>query len=135
MKKFLLLLMNPFALFLGAPTAHAKEKTTTSVEANWKSYRPETSSGTISMVEPSTKSVFVMGSSEGSYKFLVTPKTKIEIDGTKGTIENLAGQDQCDSCCPPQRKHGPEHQRQGLRPQGLERHQRPHSLRLVGLGS
>lgn len=94
MKKLLLLLVIPFTLLLGVPTATAQEKIATPAETNWNSYRPETLSGTISMVEPGTKSVFVMGSGEVSYKFLVTPKTKIQIDGTKGTIEDLAGQAQ-----------------------------------------
>lgn len=94
MKKLVLLLMIPFALLLGVPTATAQEKTATPAETNWNSYRPETLSGTISIVETGTKSVFVMGSGGTSYKFLVTPKTKIEVDGTKGTIEDLAGQTQ-----------------------------------------
>ena len=92
MKKLVLLLMIPFALLLGVPTATAQEKTATPAETNWNSYRPETLSGTISMVEPGTKSVFVMGSGEVSYRFQVTAKTKIEIDGTKASIEDLAGQ-------------------------------------------
>jgi hypothetical protein len=45
-------------------------------------------------VEPGTKSVFVTGSDEVSYKFLVTNKTKIEIGGTTSSIEDLAGQTQ-----------------------------------------
>jgi hypothetical protein len=92
MKKLVLLLIIPFALLLGVQTATAQEKTTTPAEANWNSYRPETLSGTISMVEPGTKSVFVMGSGEVSYRFQITNKTKIQIDGTKASIDELANQ-------------------------------------------
>jgi hypothetical protein len=94
MKKFVLLLIVPLALLMGVQTATAQEKTTTREEANWNYYRPETLNGTISMVEPGTKSVFVTGSDEVSYKFLVTNKTKIEIGGTTSSIEDLAGQTQ-----------------------------------------
>ncbi|HXH50915.1 MAG TPA: hypothetical protein VNM47_16350 [Terriglobia bacterium] len=94
MKKLVLFLIVPFALLLGVPTATAQEKTTTSAEANWNNYRPETLNGTITMVEPGTKCMFVMGSSEVSYKFVVTNKTRIEIGGAKGSVEELANQAQ-----------------------------------------
>lgn len=92
MRKFLLLLIVPLAVFLGAQTATAQQRTTSSVEANWNSFRPETLSGTISMVEPGTKAVFVTGAENVSYKFLVTNKTKIEVDGTASSIGALASQ-------------------------------------------
>jgi hypothetical protein len=92
MKKFAMLLIVPFALLLAVQTATAQEKTTSPAEVNWNSYRAETLNGTISAVEPGTRSVFVMGPDEVSYKFLVTSKTKIEISGTTSSIEDLAGQ-------------------------------------------
>jgi hypothetical protein len=92
MKKLVLFLIVPFALLLGVPTATAQEKATAPAEANWNSYRPETLNGTITMVEPDTMSVFVTGSGEVSYKFVVTNKTKIEIDGTSSSIDELAAQ-------------------------------------------
>lgn len=91
MKKLVLLLIIPFALLLSVQTATAQEKTTPA-EKNWNAYRAETMSGTISMVEPGTKSVFVKGSGDVSYKFLVTEKTKIEIEGSKASIEELGNQ-------------------------------------------
>ena len=92
MKKLVLLLIIPFALLLVVQPATAQQKATSSVETNWNSFRPETLSGTITMVEPGTKAVFVMGSGEVSYKFLVTRKTKIEIAGTRASIDELANQ-------------------------------------------
>lgn len=92
MKKLVLLLIVPFALLLGVQTATAQEKTPTTAEANWNNFRPETLNGTIAMVDPGAKAVFVMGSGEVSYKFLVTPKTKIQINGTSSSFDNLAGQ-------------------------------------------
>ena len=94
MKKLVLLLIIPFALLLVVQPATAQQKATSSVETNWNSFRPETLSGTITMVEPGTKAVFVMGSGEVSYKFLVTGKTKIAIAGTKASIDELANQAQ-----------------------------------------
>lgn len=103
MKKFVLLLIVPFALLLGVRTASAQESTTAppstqraapSTRAMWNNFKPATLNGTISMVDPSEKSVFVTGSDGVSYKFLVTPKTKIEIDGTKSSLNELADQTQ-----------------------------------------
>ena len=92
MRKFLLLLIVPAALLLGLQTATAQTKTKTSVESNWNNFRPETLSGTISMVEPGTKAIFVTGSDNVSYKFLVTNKTRIEVNGTASSIGALASQ-------------------------------------------
>jgi len=92
MKKFMLLLIFPVALLLGVQTATAQQRATSSVEANWNNFRPETLSGTISMVEPGTRTVFVTGSDNVSYKFLVTNRTKIEVGGTASSIGALAGQ-------------------------------------------
>ena len=69
MEELVLLLIIPFALLLGVQMATAQEEATSPAESNWNSYRPETLSGTISMVEPGTKAVFVTGSDEVSYKF------------------------------------------------------------------
>lgn len=92
MKKLMLLLIIPFALLLVVPPATAQEKATTPAETNWNSFRPETLNGTISMVEPGGKTLFVMGSGEVSYKFVVNEKTRIEVDGAKTSIENLGNQ-------------------------------------------
>ena len=92
MKKLVLLIIIPFALLLVVQPATAQMKATSSVETNWNSFRPETLGGTITMVEPAEKAVFVMGSGEVSYKFLVTGKTNIEVNGTKASIDELANQ-------------------------------------------
>lgn len=92
MRKFVLLLIVPVALLLGVQTAPAQQGATSSVEANWNNFRRETLSGTISMVEPGTRAVFVTGTDNVSYKFLVTSKTKIEVGGTASSIDALAGQ-------------------------------------------
>lgn len=103
MKKIAFLLIVPCALLLGILPASAQEKTTTptstrepsaSTAAMWNNFQPETLSGTVSMIEPSEKSVFVTGSSGVSYKFLVTRKTKIEIGGTASSFEDLVSQTQ-----------------------------------------
>jgi hypothetical protein len=94
MRKLVLFLIVPFALLLGVPTATAQETTTAPAETNWNNCRPETLNGTITMVEPGTMSVFVTGSGEVSYKFTVTNKTKIEIDGASSSIDELAAQTQ-----------------------------------------
>ena len=94
MRKFVLLLILPVALLLGVQTATAQQKSTSAAEANWNHFRPETLSGIISMVEPGTKTVFVTGSDEVSYKFLATKRTKIEIGGTASSFDELASQTQ-----------------------------------------
>lgn len=106
MKKLVLLLIVPLALLLGVRTASAQETTTpartqmkassqraaASAEALWNSYRPETLNGTVSLIDASEKSVFVTGSEGVSYKFLVTPKTKIEINGMTSSFDDLVDQ-------------------------------------------
>ncbi len=94
MKKFAFLLIIPIALLLGVQTATAQQKSTSTAETNWDNFRPETLSGTISMVEPGTKALFVTGSGEVSYKFLVTNRTKIEVGGTTSSLDELASQTQ-----------------------------------------
>ena len=94
MKKFVLLLIVPVALVLGVQTATAQQKATSSVESNWNSFRTETLSGTITMVQPGAKAVYVEGSGGVSFQFLVTNKTRIEVDGAKATIDDLANQTQ-----------------------------------------
>ena len=92
MKKSVLLLILPVALLLGVQMAMARQKSVSPAEANWDNFKPETLSGTISMVEPSAKTVFVTGSDNISYKFLITNKTKIEIGGTRSPLHELASQ-------------------------------------------
>ena len=94
MKKIAFLLIFPIALLLGVQTVTAQQKSTSLAETNWDNFRPETLSGTISMVEPGTKALFVTGPGEVSYKFLVTNKTKIEVDGTTSAPNELASQTQ-----------------------------------------
>ncbi len=92
MKRFVLLLIVPVALLLGIQTATAGQKATRSVEANWNNFRAETLSGTISIVKPTTRTVFVNGPDNVSYKFLVTHRTKIKVAGTASSIAALASQ-------------------------------------------
>ena len=94
MKKSVLLLILPVALLVGAQMATAQQKSVSPAEANWDNFRPETLSGTISMVEPSTKAMFVTGSDKVSYKFLITDRTKINIGGTASSLDELASQTQ-----------------------------------------
>ena len=44
------------------------------------------------MVEPGGKTLFVMSSGKVSYKFVVTHRTKIQIDGAKASIDELGNQ-------------------------------------------
>jgi hypothetical protein len=79
-------------LLLGVQMVTAQQNSVSAAEANWDNFKPETLSGTISMVEPSAKTIFVTGSNEVSYKFLITNKTKIEIGGTRSPLHELASQ-------------------------------------------
>lgn len=107
MKKLALLLIIPFALLLGTQTASAQNKTMTPASTHkqmkastqqstaaskpmWNSFKPETLKGTISIVEPGKKSLFVSASNGVSFHFLVTGRTKIHINGTRSTIADLA---------------------------------------------
>lgn len=92
MKRFVLLLIVPVALMVGIQMAAAGQKATRSVEANWNNFRTETLSGTLSVVKPNTRAVFVNGPNNVSYKFLVTHRTKIEVAGTPSSISVLASQ-------------------------------------------
>jgi hypothetical protein len=58
----------------------------------WESFRPETLNGTVSIVEPGKKSIFVTTSGGVSYKFVATAKTKIQINGTPSSMDELAEQ-------------------------------------------
>lgn len=101
MKKMALFLIIPCALLLGIQTAKAQQKMKTSANTHpaasaqnnlWNSFRPETLSGTISIVAPGKKEMFLSSSSGASFEFIVTPKTKIKIGGTQSTIAQLADQ-------------------------------------------
>lgn len=101
MKKLALLLIIPFTLLLGIQTASAKQKTTapasmqraaSTAKANWNSFKPETLSGTITVIQPGKKSVYVTASDGVSFHFRVTPKTKIRINGTRSSMADLAEQ-------------------------------------------
>lgn len=96
MKKLALLLIVPFALLLGVQTASAQkakspQTATNTVRAEWDSYKPETIEGRISMIEVNQK-VMVMDVSGVPYDITITGKTKIEINGTASTFNDLVGQ-------------------------------------------
>lgn len=105
MKKMALFLIIPFTLLLGIQTANAQENTTapanTHMKASsqrsasaastmWNSFKPETLTGTISMIEPGQKEIFLSGSNGASFEFKLTPRTKIQIGGERSTIAQLA---------------------------------------------
>lgn len=109
MKKLAFFLIIPFTLLLGTQMGRAQEGATApastqmkastqqpaaSARANWNAFKPETLSGTISIIEPGKKSVFVSGPGGVSYKFLVTPRTKIQIGGTTSSFNDLVSQTQ-----------------------------------------
>jgi hypothetical protein len=96
MKKSVMFLIASVVLFTGAGMARAEKKVsahprTTSVQANWNSFKPETLSGTLSLVGSKKKEIFLTSSDGTSYDFLVSGKTKIEIGGAPGSFEKLAG--------------------------------------------
>lgn len=98
MKKLAWLLIVPFALVLGVQTASAQkakspQQATNTVRAEWSSYNPETIEGTISMIIVDQK-VMVVEASGVPYDITITGKTKIEINGTPSTFNDLVGQTQ-----------------------------------------
>lgn len=99
MKKLVLLLIVPFALLCGVQTASAQKtksprRATSTVLAEWNSYKPETIEGTISMIEVDQKLIIVEASGGVPFDLTVTPKTKIEINGTSATFDQLVEQTQ-----------------------------------------
>ncbi len=109
MKKLALLLIIPCALLLVAQTASAQNKTmapasthkqmkattqlpTVASRSMWDLFRPETVTGTMSIIEPGKRSLFVSTSSGVSFHFVVTGRTRIRINGTPSTIAELAQQ-------------------------------------------
>lgn len=107
MKKLALILIIPFSLLLGAQVASAQktpmapagkqmkastQRPAATAKTTWDSFKPETLSGTISIIEPGKKSIFVTSSGGVSFHFLVTKRTKIQIGGTSSTIAQLADQ-------------------------------------------
>ena len=106
MKKLALLLIIPFSLLLGSQMARAQNKAkatasthmkastqrpTASANGMWDSFKPETLNGTISIIVPGKKEMF-LSADGGSYEFRMTPRTKIRINGTSSTIAQLADQ-------------------------------------------
>jgi len=99
MKKLVLLLIVPFALLLGVQTASAQKArsprpATSTAQAAWNSYKPETIEGTISMIEVDQKLVIVEASGGVPFDITVTPQTKIEISGSSATFDQLVEQTQ-----------------------------------------
>lgn len=97
MKKLALFLIVPFVLLLGVQTATAQKSTsprpaTSTAQAAWNSYRPETLKGKISMIVVDQKLVILEASGGVPYDITVTQKTKIEINGKSSTFDDLVGQ-------------------------------------------
>lgn len=98
MKKLSLLLSVCLVLFFGAAVAGAKttqSSTTASstVERNWNYFRPETLSGTVTMVD-AQQHLIVLTSGGIPYNFKVTKATHIKVAGNKATFRKLSNQDQ-----------------------------------------
>ena len=95
MKKSVMFLILSLVLFGGARMARAEKKASTqshasSVQTNWNSFKPETLSGTISIVGSKNKDIFVTSSDGIPYHFVVNKQTKIEIGGASASFEKLA---------------------------------------------
>jgi hypothetical protein len=93
MKKVSLLLSVSLVLLFGAAMASAQATKGSAAERNWNSFRPETLSGTISMID-ADQNLVVLTSDNVPYNFKVTKATKIEIGGSKATFNELVNQTQ-----------------------------------------
>ena len=96
MKKLALLLMVTFVLLAGIQTASAQDTASPQSEATaqftWKSVKPETIQGTISMIAVDQKLAVVTTAGGVPYDFTVTGKTQIQIAGSRSSFNNLAEQ-------------------------------------------
>ena len=96
MKRVSLLLSVSLVLLFGAAMASAQTTKkhvaqATAAERNWNSFRPETLSGTVSLIDENQKLVVL--TSEGvPYDFKVTKATQIQVGGSKATFNELLSQ-------------------------------------------
>lgn len=96
MKKLALLLAVALVMLGGIQTASAQtaasQQSETAPRFTWKSVKPETIQGTISMIVADQKVVVVTAEGGVPYDITITGKTKIEIGGTRSTFDDLAAQ-------------------------------------------
>ncbi len=96
MKKVSLLVSISMFLLMGVAAASTQPTKNTAAESHttqkqWDSFKPETLSGTISIVNQHRKKVFLT-SRKIPYDFKITKSTKITIDGSKSNFSQLADQ-------------------------------------------
>jgi hypothetical protein len=77
-----------------APEVHHK---TTARETIRRSWRPETLTGKITMVDPVKRLVVVKGASEVPFDMIVTPSTRIRSGDQKLKLSDLASQTKKDA--------------------------------------
>lgn len=98
MKKASLLLSVSLFLLFGAALASAQTmKSSTAgssaAERNWNSFRPETLSGTVTLID-ADQNLVVLTSDGIPYNFKVTKATKIEVAGSQASFNDLVSQTQ-----------------------------------------
>lgn len=96
MKKLAFLLVAAIVLLAGIQTANAQNtaslQSETTTRFTWKTVKPETIQGTISMIVVDQNLVVVTANGGVPYDFTVTPKTKIQVGGTPSSFDGLADQ-------------------------------------------